>query len=260
MRAGRAQRQIFTPDRARIWMQHFWAQRASSFQGLAASAGHFCLQVDSSGYLTNTGTACGTGSGGNGTISSGNTGQIAYYTASGTTISAINAVPLSAGRKTERAVRAAIANLLPVFHPTEMGIKVQGSAAVAQAKKSGRNFSLCSSSCIQWETIDGATDIGPALNSAIAAQCASTGGVSSRFFCRVAGPAATYSKRLVGSLFGGQVLVIKLQGTLKLGSTLVLPTIFHSSVTGVALQLHFKAKAPRRVLVLRMHMERWEQP
>jgi hypothetical protein len=30
---------------------------------LAASSGHFCLQADTSGYVTNTGSACGTGSG-----------------------------------------------------------------------------------------------------------------------------------------------------------------------------------------------------
>jgi hypothetical protein len=39
------------------------------FPGLAASSGHYCLQVDNSGWLTNTGSACGTGNGnGNGTV------------------------------------------------------------------------------------------------------------------------------------------------------------------------------------------------
>ena len=37
--------------------------------GLAAGAGHNCLQIDNSGWITNTGTACGTGTGnGNGTV------------------------------------------------------------------------------------------------------------------------------------------------------------------------------------------------
>jgi hypothetical protein len=36
---------------------------AIKFPGLAASSGHYCAQFDSSGFLTNTGTACGTGSG-----------------------------------------------------------------------------------------------------------------------------------------------------------------------------------------------------
>jgi hypothetical protein len=40
----------------------FTGTTAIKFPGLAASAGHNCLQVDNSGYLTNTGTTCGTGS------------------------------------------------------------------------------------------------------------------------------------------------------------------------------------------------------
>ncbi len=41
-------------------------QNATSikFPGLAAASGHFCLQVDNSGYLSNTGSACGSGGGG----------------------------------------------------------------------------------------------------------------------------------------------------------------------------------------------------
>jgi hypothetical protein len=66
------------------------------FPGLAASSGHNCLQVDNSGFLTNTGSACGTG-GGSGTIGSGTTGQVAYYTGVGTAIGGMSAVPISAG-------------------------------------------------------------------------------------------------------------------------------------------------------------------
>src|SRR5208283_5380314 len=80
--------------------------------GLAASSGHFCLQVDTSGYLTNTGAACGSGSGGtSGTINSGITGQIAYYTASGTTIGGMSAVPLAAGGTGATSAGGALANL-----------------------------------------------------------------------------------------------------------------------------------------------------
>ena len=80
--------------------------------GLAASSGHSCLQVDTSGYLTNTGSACGTGSGGgSGTIISGNSGQIAYYTASGTSIGGMNAVPLASGGTGATTASGALANL-----------------------------------------------------------------------------------------------------------------------------------------------------
>jgi hypothetical protein len=76
----------------------FTGTTSIQFPGLAASSGHSCLQIDNSGYVTNTGLACGTGSGGtSGTVSSGNTGQIAYYNTTGTTVSGISAVPISAG-------------------------------------------------------------------------------------------------------------------------------------------------------------------
>ena len=79
----------------------FLAPNAIKFPGLAASSGDFCLQIDNSGYITNTGSPCGTGSGGgggSGTINSGTSGQIAYYTTSGTVIGGTSAVPLSIGR------------------------------------------------------------------------------------------------------------------------------------------------------------------
>jgi hypothetical protein len=81
------------------------------FPGLAASSGHNCLQVDNSGYITNTGAACGTGSGGSGTVSSGSTGQIAYYTASGTAVGGESQVPVTAGGTGAATAAAALTNL-----------------------------------------------------------------------------------------------------------------------------------------------------
>lgn len=47
----------------------FTGTTSIQFPGLAAGSGHSCLQIDNSGYITNTGTACGTGNGnGNGTV------------------------------------------------------------------------------------------------------------------------------------------------------------------------------------------------
>jgi hypothetical protein len=80
--------------------------------GLAASSGHYCLQIDNSGYITNTGAACGTGSGStNGMINTGSTGQIAYYTTNGTTVGGMNAVPISAGGTGASTAAAALASL-----------------------------------------------------------------------------------------------------------------------------------------------------
>jgi hypothetical protein len=82
------------------------------FPGLAATSGRFCLQIDNSGYVTNTGSACGTGSGStDGTINTGDTGQIAYYTTNGTTVGGMSAVPLSAGGTGASTAATALANL-----------------------------------------------------------------------------------------------------------------------------------------------------
>jgi hypothetical protein len=66
------------------------------FPGLEASSGHNCLQIDNSGYVTNTGSACGT-SGSSGTVNSGTAGQIAYYSGTGTAVAGISTVPVTAG-------------------------------------------------------------------------------------------------------------------------------------------------------------------
>jgi hypothetical protein len=69
----------------------FTGTTAIKFPGLAASSGHNCLQIDNSGWVTNTGSACGTGSGGgSGTVNSGTAGQFPYYAASGTTLSSLS--------------------------------------------------------------------------------------------------------------------------------------------------------------------------
>ena len=76
----------------------FVAPNAIKFPGLAAATGDICLQIDNSGYITNTGSPCGSGSGGaNGTINSASSGQIAYYMGNGTSIGGMSAVPLTSG-------------------------------------------------------------------------------------------------------------------------------------------------------------------
>jgi hypothetical protein len=88
----------------------FTAPTAIEFPGLAASSGHNCLQIDNSGYITNTGVACGSGNG-NGTVSSASAGQIAYYTTSGTSIAGMNTVPLASGGTGASTAIAALANM-----------------------------------------------------------------------------------------------------------------------------------------------------
>jgi hypothetical protein len=74
----------------------FSGNTSIKFPGLSASSGHNCLQIDASGYITNTGVACGSGSG-SGTVNSGSTGQIAYYNSNGTAISGMSSIPVSVG-------------------------------------------------------------------------------------------------------------------------------------------------------------------
>ncbi len=74
----------------------FTGASSIKFPGLSAAAGHNCLQIDSSGFITNTGAACAA-AGGGGTVNSGSAGQIAYYNGSGSAVSGMSAVPISAG-------------------------------------------------------------------------------------------------------------------------------------------------------------------
>jgi hypothetical protein len=81
------------------------------FPGLAASSGHNCLQVDNSGFLSNTGSACGSSSGGSGTVNPGTSGQIAFYPANGTSVDGVSQVPVSAGGTGASTAAAALTNL-----------------------------------------------------------------------------------------------------------------------------------------------------
>ena len=109
----------------------FTGTNAIKFPGLAAASGHNCVQVDSSGYLTNTGAACGAGSGGSGTVNSGSAGQMAYYAANGTTVGGITSVPVTAGGTGATSASVALTNLgaMPVSGGTMTGgLTVQNSA------------------------------------------------------------------------------------------------------------------------------------
>jgi hypothetical protein len=88
----------------------FTGAAAIKFPGLAASSGHNCVQIDTSGYITNTGSACGTGSA-SGTVNDGTSGQIAYYNGSGTALSGTNTVPVTAGGTGASTASGALTNL-----------------------------------------------------------------------------------------------------------------------------------------------------
>lgn len=88
----------------------FSGANAIKFPGLSATSGRYCLQIDSSGYISNSGAACGSGIA-NGTVNSGSTGQIAYYGGNGTAVSGLSAVPVSAGGTGATSAAAGLAAL-----------------------------------------------------------------------------------------------------------------------------------------------------
>jgi len=89
----------------------FLGTTAIKFPGLAAGSGHYCMQVDTSGYITNTGTACGAGGSTNGTVNSGTVGQIAYYNTNGAVVSGTATVPVAAGGTGASTASAALTSL-----------------------------------------------------------------------------------------------------------------------------------------------------
>jgi hypothetical protein len=103
-----------------------------AFPGLAAASGRNCLQVDAMGSITNTGAACGSGSG---TVNAGSNGQIAYYVGTGTAIGGISAVPVNAGGTGASSAASALANLggLP-----SSGGSLSGSLSGTDAAFSGQ--------------------------------------------------------------------------------------------------------------------------
>jgi hypothetical protein len=88
----------------------FTGTTSIQFPGLSAGSGHNCLQIDNSGYITNTGTACGTGNS-VGTVNVGVSGQIAYYSGSGTSISGTNTVSVTSGGTGSATASGALTNL-----------------------------------------------------------------------------------------------------------------------------------------------------
>lgn len=118
----------------------FGAANAIKFPGLASSSGTDCLQIDNSGYLSNTGSPCGSGTGGVGTVGSGNTGQIAYYTANGTTLGGMNTIPVSAGGTGASTAAGALTSLLPgVASDGNNGATVQNNLGAARVSAGAVN-------------------------------------------------------------------------------------------------------------------------
>ena len=201
----------------------FTGTAAIKFPGLAATNGHNCLQVDSSGYITNTGSGCGSNTTTGTTLSSGTSGQIAYYTANGTSVGGETSVPVSAGGTGAVTAAAGLANL--------GGVSTSLTTAQSLASTLTLPMTINATSPAvdvraYGAVIDGATDISSAMQSAMNAACpnsSTTGGKSCTVLLPCAGAGCYLANASSLSNSGSGVMKIVLQGNLILGSTLVLP-------------------------------------
>ncbi|HEY1986230.1 MAG TPA: hypothetical protein VGG85_12510 [Terracidiphilus sp.] len=109
----------------------FLGSTSIKLPGLAATSGHYCLQIDNSGYLSNTGSACNNGL--NGTVSAGTVGQVAYYSGNGTAIAGTSAVSVNAGGTGASTAAQALQNL--GGQQAVPGLSSDGASGIAVAGK-----------------------------------------------------------------------------------------------------------------------------
>ncbi len=199
----------------------FVAPNAIKFPGLAATAGDFCLQIDNSGYITNTGSPCGVGSGGTtGTINSGSTGQVAYYTTNGSVLGGTSAVPVTSGGTGATSASGALANLLPgAVSDGKNGVALTGNVAAAESIPATSPYADIRK---YGAAIDGATDIGPAVQSAVS-ECpndSGTGGNSCVVLLPCGGVGCYWRTQTHIEPPSDKSVVVKVQGKIQMGNTL----------------------------------------
>jgi hypothetical protein len=105
----------------------FLGSTAIKFPGLAAASGRNCLQIDNSGYISNSGSGCGSSQ--NGIVNTGNAGQVAYYTGNGNVIAGMNAVAVNAGGTGASNASQALQNL--GAQPLLTGVTSDGASGIA---------------------------------------------------------------------------------------------------------------------------------
>ncbi len=116
----------------------FLGSTAIKFPGLAAASGHNCLQIDNSGYISNSGSVCGSSQ--NGIVNTGNAGQVAYYTGNGNVIAGMNAVAVNAGGTGASSSAQALQNL--GAQPVLTGVASDGTLGIAVAGNVAANASI----------------------------------------------------------------------------------------------------------------------
>lgn len=191
---------------------------AIKFPGLSASSGHNCLQIDSSGYITNTGSGCGTNTTTGTTLGSSSSGYIAYYTGDGTSIGGMATVPVTSGGTGAATASAGLSNLNGVSTALTTTQTMAGALALPAVTPS---LSPQIDIRAYGATIDGATDIKTALVNAMAAANGSTAASATVLLPCQGGCYLSDGTVLTNST--SKIVKLQLQGTLKLGTTFVPP-------------------------------------
>jgi hypothetical protein len=147
----------------------FTGTNVIKFPGLAASSGTNCMQIDNSGYITNTGSACGSGTG-SGTVNSGASGQIAYYGGSGTAVSGVSTIPVTAGGTGASTSAGALTSLGAASLTTTSAQSFAGAVSSPAVNASVNNVLLVTA---YGAKCDGSTNDQTALQAAFTAAAAS---------------------------------------------------------------------------------------
>ncbi len=110
------------------------------FPGLAAGSGKNCVQIDNSGYLSNTGLACAGSS-----VGAGTSGQFAYYPGNGSTLAGMSAIPIGSGGTGATSSSSALASLggLPMAGGALSG-PLAGTSATFSGDIQAQNVSVAS--------------------------------------------------------------------------------------------------------------------
>ena len=198
----------------------FLGSTAIKFPGLASAGGRNCIQIDNSGYISNTGAACG-----GGTVNAGTTGQVAFYAGSGTALSGMTSVAVNSGGTGATTAAQALQNLgaqpamAGVASDGASGMTVGGNVAAAAVVQSAaptldaRNATFAGG-C----PANNSTDCGTAIQAAMNALPSGGGeilltcGSTNTTYCYWANPSTL--------VWPSKTITFKIQGTLRIGTTL----------------------------------------
>ena len=229
----------------------FLGSTAIKFPGLAAATAPSCLQIDNSGYISNTGTACGTGASGvDGTVSAGITGQVAYYAGNGRVLAGMNAVTVSSGGTGASTAEEARENL--GAQRAMAGVGSDGASGMVVAGNVAAGTTIPTNSPVvdirahtYGGVIDGVTDISPAVAAAATQACTTSGVV----LLPCTGSGCYLATGQLPKCSGSTTVQYKLQGTITAGSTVIQQNNSPVICDGQGMSGTFSPRAPNCTII-----------